>query len=128
MLFFGCHSKNEDALYDAEMAQWEAEGVVSVRYAFSRAPEESKGAKYVQSVLFLNTANSRDRIYIDREETSELFRQGAKVFICGSKAMAVGIASICKKVYGEVTGKSEEESEEWFNSVQVDRFATDVFG
>jgi cytochrome P450/NADPH-cytochrome P450 reductase len=70
----------------------------------------------------------RDRIYIDREETAALFRQGAKVFICGSKPMALGITSICEKIYGELNGKTEEESKEWFKSVQADRFATDVFG
>jgi sulfite reductase alpha subunit-like flavoprotein len=70
----------------------------------------------------------RDRIYVDREETSALFRQGAKVFICGSKPMALGITAMCEKIYGEITGKSDEESKEWFKSVQADRFATDVFG
>jgi cytochrome P450/NADPH-cytochrome P450 reductase len=71
---------------------------------------------------------TRDRIYVDREETSALFRQGAKVFICGSKPMALGITAMCEKIYGEITGKSDEESKEWFKSVQADRFATDVFG
>jgi cytochrome P450/NADPH-cytochrome P450 reductase len=48
ILFFGCHSKDQDALYDSEMAEWESQGVVSVRYAFSQAPQDAKGAKHVQ--------------------------------------------------------------------------------
>jgi len=42
--------------------------------------------------------------------------------------MALGITSTCEKIYGEISGKSEEESKDWFKSVQADRFATDVFG
>ena len=48
ILVYGCHSSEQDALYDQEIAQWEAEGVVSVRYAFSRDAEKSHGCKHVQ--------------------------------------------------------------------------------
>jgi cytochrome P450/NADPH-cytochrome P450 reductase len=48
ILFYGCHSAAEDALYDDEMSAWQSQGVVSVRYAFSRAPADSKGCKHVQ--------------------------------------------------------------------------------
>ena len=48
MLFYGCHSKEDDALYDEEMAEWEKQGVVTVRYAFSRSQADSEGCKYVQ--------------------------------------------------------------------------------
>jgi hypothetical protein len=51
ILFYGCHSKEADALYDTELTQWEKEGVVSVRHAFSRSPQESKGCKHVQYVF-----------------------------------------------------------------------------
>jgi hypothetical protein len=42
--------------------------------------------------------------------------------------MALGITAMCEKIYGEITGKGDEESKEWFKTVQADRFATDVFG
>jgi cytochrome P450/NADPH-cytochrome P450 reductase len=48
LLFYGCHDPESDLLYDKEMQEWEAQGVVSVRHAFSRAPDKSKGCKYVQ--------------------------------------------------------------------------------
>jgi hypothetical protein len=51
ILFYGCHSKEADALYDTELTKWEKEGVVSLRHAFSRSPQESKGCKHVQYVF-----------------------------------------------------------------------------
>jgi hypothetical protein len=48
ILFYGCHSQEADALYDTELTKWEKEGVVSLRHAFSRSPQESKGCKHVQ--------------------------------------------------------------------------------
>jgi cytochrome P450/NADPH-cytochrome P450 reductase len=47
LLYYGCHSE-VDALYSSEVREWENEGVLSVRYAFSRASERSNGCKYVQ--------------------------------------------------------------------------------
>lgn len=48
ILFYGCHSKEADALYDTELTKWEKEGAVSIRHAFSRSPSDSMGCKYVQ--------------------------------------------------------------------------------
>jgi len=50
ILFYGCHSKGADALYDTDLTKWEKEGVVSIRHAFSRSSQESKGCKHVQYV------------------------------------------------------------------------------
>jgi hypothetical protein len=54
ILFYGCHSKEADALYGTELTQWEKDGVVSMRHAFSRSPQESKGCKHVQYVTTLS--------------------------------------------------------------------------
>ena len=51
ILFYGCHSKEADALYYTDLTKWEEEGVVSVRYAFSRSAQESKGCKHIQYVF-----------------------------------------------------------------------------
>lgn len=48
VLYYGCHSRESDALYDQELGKWEQEGVVSVRHTFSRTAQDSKGYKYVQ--------------------------------------------------------------------------------
>jgi hypothetical protein len=102
-------------------------GFGTLRFLSSAARFQGSQTCSVSETLRSNLM-PRDRIYVDREETSALFRQGAKVFICGSKPMALGITAMCEKIYGEITGKGDEESKEWFKSVQADRFATDVFG
>jgi hypothetical protein len=63
-LFYGCHSQEADALYDTELTQWEKEGVVSTRHAFSRSPHESKGCKHVQYVLHSFLCDYADKIGI----------------------------------------------------------------
>lgn len=53
LLFFGCRSPDEDYLYsDSDLAEWEEEGVVDIRPAFSRKTEASKGCKYVQEYVY----------------------------------------------------------------------------
>lgn len=49
LLFFGCRFANTDFLYsDSDLAEWTKQGVVDVRPAFSRSPEDSEGCRYVQ--------------------------------------------------------------------------------
>jgi cytochrome P450/NADPH-cytochrome P450 reductase len=54
LLYVGCRNPREDLLYgDAEVKDWMEAGVVDVRPAFSRVPEESAGCKYVQECVCL---------------------------------------------------------------------------
>jgi cytochrome P450/NADPH-cytochrome P450 reductase len=121
LLFVGCRGKG-DTLYEEELAKWAAMGAVDVRYAFSREKERSKGCKYVQ-----------DRLWNDRAEVVELFDQGGKVFVCGSRDVGEAVQLACKKMYlqeAEKLGKvkTKEQVEEWFLKLRNERYATDVFG
>lgn len=52
VLFFGCHSPDEDYIYsDSDLKEWEELDVVELYPAFSRAPERSEGCKYVQEYV-----------------------------------------------------------------------------
>jgi cytochrome P450 / NADPH-cytochrome P450 reductase len=52
LLFFGCRSPDQDFLYsDSDLAEWIKLGVVDVRPAFSRSPNDSEGCKYVQELV-----------------------------------------------------------------------------
>lgn len=120
LLFVGCRGKG-DTLYDEEFKKWSAMGAVDIRYAFSRETEGSEGCKYVQ-----------DRLWHDRVDAIELFDEGAKVFVCGSREIGEAVKVICKKMYSEKAAalgkpKSEEEVEEWFSNLRNARYATDVF-
>ncbi|KAF2196115.1 NADPH-cytochrome P450 reductase-like protein [Delitschia confertaspora ATCC 74209] len=122
LLFFGCHSPTTDSLYSAELSRWESLGAVSVRHAFSRAPDQSLGCKYVQ-----------DRLWHDRKEVVELFERGAKIFTCGSKKVGEGVAETCIRIAKESVKESEgreaddRKAREWFEGLRNERFATDVF-
>jgi cytochrome P450/NADPH-cytochrome P450 reductase len=49
LLFFGCRSPDQDYLYsDSDLAEWVKLGIVDVRPAFSRSPQDSENCRYVQ--------------------------------------------------------------------------------
>ncbi|KAJ4345081.1 hypothetical protein N0V95_005962 [Ascochyta clinopodiicola] len=118
ILYFGCRHYEKDYIYKAELAQWESDGVVSVRPCFSKVgPEGSQ--KYVP-----------DRIWEDREELARLFGvEGAKILVCGSASkLAKSVAEVCKKIWQEKhPDKSDESAQEWLEMIKEDRYVSDVF-
>lgn len=121
LLFFGCRAPEHDDLYREELDRWEALGAVSVRRAFSREPGQSKGCAHVQ-----------DRMWKDRTELVDLWRRGAKAYVCGSRGVAESAkqAIIDIKVEMEESMGDEADSEkvkEWFESLRNIRYVTDVF-
>lgn len=121
LLFFGCQKPGHDDLHADELSAWASKGAVDVRYAYSRDPESSNGAKYVQ-----------DRFWADREDVLHYFRSGAKVFICGSGKVADGVKDASMKMFmqaheEEGMPKTKEEPEKWFNGLRNERFMSDVF-
>lgn len=121
LLFIGCQRPGQDDLHADEISAWASKGAVDVRYAYSRDPESSNGAKYVQ-----------DRFWADREDVLRQYHSGAKVFVCGSGKVAVGVKDASVKMYMQVNKgngepKSMEEAEEWFDARRNVRFMSDVF-
>ncbi|KAK3705239.1 hypothetical protein LTR37_013400 [Vermiconidia calcicola] len=119
LLFYGSRDAQKDFLYKHELAEWEKLGIVNVYGAHSRMPNAGTEGhpKYVQ-----------DAIWAEREQCAELFRQGGKIYLCGSAArLGQSCAEVCKKIYTEKTGKSEAEAEEWLQRVKTDRFISDVY-
>lgn len=120
-LFIGCQHPDKDALFKSELEQWEKDGIVKVYYAFSKSKDSSCGARYVQ-----------ERLWTKRKEMVEVFNRGAKLYICGSAGVGEGVAAMVKKIFAEWCedngkDKSEEEVDEWFNSIKGERYASDVF-
>ena len=122
LLFYGCHSPSTDLLYADLLSRWEKLGAVSVRYAFSQAPEQSENCKHVQH-----------RMYHDSGDIVDLWNQGAKVFVCGSREVGQGVEDVCLRIAREnherVNGVKADEgrTKEWFEGLRNERFATDVF-
>jgi len=117
LLFFGCSQPTGDFLYRDELAQWEAQGIVSVRSAFSTAPVDD--VKYVQ-----------DRLWQDRAEAVELVKQGAIFFVCGDgRRMAPAVHDVCVRIYQEATNQTREAAEAWMTEMERThaRYVADVF-
>ncbi|KAM0194285.1 hypothetical protein ACHAPA_005191 [Fusarium lateritium] len=123
LFFFGCRDPEIDDLYAEELARWQQMGAVDIRRAYSRATEKSEGCKYVQ-----------DRIYHDRADVFDLWDNGAKVFICGSREIGKAVEDVCVRLAMERSeekqegmGATEEKARAWFEKSRNERFATDVF-
>lgn len=102
LLFYGLNAPDEDDMYREEFDAWEKAGVVDVRRAFTHASEKSCGARFVQ-----------DRIWHDRKDAIEMFKQNASLYLCGAGVVGTGIAEVMKKIRMEYHGCSEEEAAEW---------------
>jgi cytochrome P450/NADPH-cytochrome P450 reductase len=117
LLFFGCDHPDVDLLYRDELAEWETAGVVSVRPAYSEAPEGD--VKFVQH-----------RLWADRAEVTALVRAGAHVYVCGDgRHMAPAVRETCVRIYREAVGASAEDAEAWMDKIEREtgRYVADVF-
>ncbi|NBE56164.1 bifunctional cytochrome P450/NADPH--P450 reductase [Streptomyces boluensis] len=101
LCYFGCDHPDVDYLHRAELELAEAAGAVSMRPAFSRAPED--GARYVQ-----------DRIARESDEIWDVLEAGGRVRVCGDgRQMAPAVRSAFLAVHREHTGANAEEAAAW---------------
>ncbi len=116
LLFFGCDDPDIDFLYSQELKEYENQGVVRLRPAFSERPV--KGCRYVQ-----------DRILDCREEVIAFYKQGAKGYVCGDgRAMAPAVRAAFSKIYQDFSQATDEEVESWFAALEKSlRYVSDVF-
>ncbi|KAL2855204.1 cytochrome P450 [Aspergillus pseudodeflectus] len=125
LLFFGCRAPGVDDLYRGQLDEWQAAGVVDVRWAFSRAASESNGCRHVD-----------DRILADREDVVRLWRDGARVYVCGSGALAESVRGAMVQALRDEMEKSDDDgssgsgvdkAEKWFDEQRNVRYVMDVF-
>jgi cytochrome P450/NADPH-cytochrome P450 reductase len=117
LLFFGCNHPDVDFLYRDELTAWEKSGVVALRPAFAKAPQGD--VEYVQH-----------RLWQDRAEVVALFRQNARIFVCGNaQTLMVGVRETVARIYQDATSCSTEEAERWEQELERNhsRFYADVF-
>ncbi|MFD7921070.1 cytochrome P450 [Streptomyces sp. NPDC059740] len=116
LLFFGCDAPDADLLHAEELHAAEKTGAVSLRPAFSHAPEN--GNRYVQH-----------RIAAEAAEVWDLLQAGARVYVCGDGSrMAPGVREAFRAVHGEATGAAAAASEEWLAAlVAAGRYVEDVY-
>ncbi|EPE06594.1 bifunctional p-450 nadph-p450 reductase [Ophiostoma piceae UAMH 11346] len=124
-LFYGSRGLADD-IYREEFDRWQTVGAVDVRRAYSRAQsdaekKEAESCKYVQ-----------DRLYHDRAVMKDLWKKGARMYVCGSRQVGEGVKEIVlniRREWMEEAGspETEEDAEAWFSSIRNERYATDVF-
>ncbi|KAI9663870.1 MAG: hypothetical protein M1821_007360 [Bathelium mastoideum] len=121
LLFVGCRSDSTDRLYAEEFDRWAAMGAVDVRYAFSQEPEKSDGCKYLQ-----------DRMLRNKDDIRDLWRKGAKVYVCGSPEIAMEAGKAARQIVKEAaaemgTDGTDETVDKWFETNKNERIVSDVF-
>ncbi|KAJ8111431.1 hypothetical protein OPT61_g5967 [Boeremia exigua] len=89
LLFYGCRSLDDDPHTDS-LERWEQLGAVSVRRAYSRAPEQSQGCRHVQ-----------DRVYSDRADLVELSAAGARLAVCVPGCAVADVRSTLVRIIDE---------------------------
>ncbi|OIK04180.1 cytochrome P450 [Streptomyces monashensis] len=117
LLYFGCDAPDADYLHADELAAAEAAGAVSLRPAFSAAPEN--GALFVQH-----------RIAAEADEVWDLLDAGARVYVCGDGSrMAPGVREAFRTLYRERNHDADGSAADgWLNSLVADgRYVEDVY-
>ncbi|KAK0655756.1 cytochrome P450 [Cercophora newfieldiana] len=112
---------SEDFQYKDDLAAWEGLGVVKVRAAFSKVPGADGDGR---------VGHVDERIWEDREELKGMFKEGARVLVCGSAArLGRSAAEVCLRIWGEAHPEgTRREGEEWLLAQKEERYVSDVFG
>lgn len=121
VLFYGCRAPDEDDLHADEMAEWERAGAVRIFKSFSKLPKASDGCKYVQ-----------DRLWMERELVRQMWRDGGKIYLCGSGALGVAVNRCIGEIYAEGMKSQgvdvgEEEVRLLLERIRRERYAVDVY-
>lgn len=119
LCFFGVRDPEVDYLFRDRFEQAEAIGIVRMRPAFSRAPED--GVRYVQ-----------DRIAADADEVWNLLGEPGKdthVYVCGDGArMAPAVRGSFLDIYRARTGADNDQARDWLNGlIESDYYVEDVW-
>jgi cytochrome P450/NADPH-cytochrome P450 reductase len=120
-LYVGYRRPDKDELYRDEMERFEQQGAVQIHHAYSQAPELSNGHKHVDDVL-----------NADAELLGQLWEDGARVYVCGSRGVGDAVKRIAIDQHRQTTRErgeddSEEAANKWFEKIRNERFSTDVF-
>lgn len=116
LCYFGCDAPDADYLHAEELRAAERAGAVSLRPAFSAAPED--GVAFVQH-----------RVAAEADEVWALLDAGARVFVCGDGSrMAPGVREAFRTLYRDRTpGADDAAAERWLDTLMADgRYVEDV--
>ena len=115
LLLAGCRRSDEDRLYFDEWESFEREGIVEVKWAFSREP--ILGADGSPTEEFTKTY-VQDLITAHRTQIDELLSRGAIIYVCGdASGMATGVRnSLGSDVVDELRSRGQLLEDVWSNT------------
>ena len=121
LLYYGCRHPEQDDLYRAQIDAWQAMGVVTTRRAYSRAPEMSDRKAHIDEI-----------IGADGAAILQAWRQGAKFYVCGSRALGDSVkAAFLEVMKDDVQDQERDDSDDardrWFESIRGQRYVADLF-
>ena len=95
--------------------------MVDVRYAYSQQHDDADFSGYVQ-----------DRLWADRDDLVQLWDRGARVFVCGSQALSLGVKEVVRSIYSEVAlarcgSGTEADADTWWTKILKERYTVEVF-
>ncbi|MFI1452456.1 bifunctional cytochrome P450/NADPH--P450 reductase [Streptomyces roseus] len=116
LCYFGCDHPDVDYLHRAELEDADREGAVSMRPAFSLAPEGE--VRFVQH-----------RIEAEGEEVWRLTEAGARIHVCGEGSrMAPGVREAFRQLYVKYSGQDASTASQWLQGLVADgRYVEDVY-
>ncbi|XP_041349355.1 nitric oxide synthase, brain-like [Gigantopelta aegis] len=117
-LYFGCRNPAEDFIYETELRQMKAEGILTGCYiAFSRRQGQPK--VYVQDILLQMSAD----VY------SGIVKRGGHFYVCGSIEMASDVMATLEKILQKEGGMSVKSAKKYIQDLETaNRFHKDIFG
>ncbi|KIX01255.1 uncharacterized protein Z518_08980 [Rhinocladiella mackenziei CBS 650.93] len=123
VLFLGCRSQTGDRLYAGELDAWVKDGVVEIKYAFSKEKDASEGCAYVP-----------ERMMHDANDIIDLWKDGARAYVCGTRMFSEAvreagtkIAFMVQEQRGERTEAERMEQVNRLRGAMQERVASDVF-
>jgi len=115
-MFYGCRHRDEDFMYQEELEQFEADGVIKLSVAFSRDQEQKV---YVTHHL--------------RERAAEVWRvlgvEHGHVYVCGdAKSMARDVNTLLTEICRDQGGMAPEEADKYIKTMRSQkRYSEDVW-
>ncbi|KAI8312058.1 Bifunctional cytochrome P450/NADPH--P450 reductase [Colletotrichum sp. SAR11_59] len=118
ILFFGCRGPELDDMYRDELDNFEKEGVVTVVRAFSRA----RGAPHKYVV---------DQLPSFKDQLSEMWKNGARVYVCGAKKVADAVFEVLRPMLLEAEMEPGQpvaiDIDTWNKTVPGNRYVVEIF-
>ncbi|KAI8200960.1 Bifunctional cytochrome P450/NADPH--P450 reductase [Colletotrichum sp. SAR 10_65] len=118
ILFFGCRGPELDDMYRDELDKFETEGVVTVVRAFSRV----RGAPHKYVV---------DQLPSVKDQLSEMWKNGARVYVCGAKKVADAVFEVLRPMLLEAEMEPGQpvavDIDTWNKTIPGNRYVVEIF-